>query len=166
MADVFPPERILFFDLEQARRQKRQRSLEEQFYEQVTFICHRDRVLGLITACQTTSTGANTVSQKETLLVQAGFKWKTVTTPKQQERVSALPEGKVSAVKFKGRTYYVYPTATKDRILVGNQSQFNAYKQSLQAQRNQLTGPVFEEETHGPHPIQVQEFDGFGPLGK
>jgi hypothetical protein len=79
-------------------------------------------VLGLITACQTTSTGANTVSQKETLLVQAGFKWKTVTTPKQQERVSALPEGKISAVKFNGRTYYVYPTATKDRILVGNQA--------------------------------------------
>ena len=117
-------------------------------------------VLGLITACQTTSTGANTASQKETLLGQAGFKWKTVTTPKQQERVSALPEGRVSAVKFKGRTYYVYPTATTDRILIGNQAQFNAYKQSLQAQRNQLTGPVFEEEIHGPHPIQVQEFDG------
>src|SRR5438477_10635876 len=121
-------------------------------------------VLGLITACQTTSTGANTASQKETLLVQAGFKRKTVTTPKQQDRVSALSEGKVSAVKFKGRTYYVYPTGTKDRILVGNQAQFNAYKQSLQAQRNQLTGPVLEEEIHGPHPIQVQEFDGFGPL--
>ena len=93
-----------------------------------------------------------------------GSKWKTVTTPKQQDRVSALSEGKVSAVKFKGRTYYVYPTGTKDRILVGNQAQFNAYKQSLQAQRNQLTGPVLEEEIHGPHPIQVQEFDGFGPL--
>src|SRR5437660_6801808 len=75
-----------------------------------------------------------------------------------------IAEGKVSAVKFKGRTYYVYPTGTKDRILVGNQAQFNAYKQSLQAQRNQLTGPVLEEEIHGPHPIQVQEFDGFGPL--
>ena len=94
-----------------------------------------------------------------------GSKWKTVT-PKQQDRVSALPEGKVSAVKFKGRTYYVYPTGTKDRILVGNQAQFNAYKQSLQAQRNQLTGPVLEEEIHGPRPIQVQEFDGFGPLGE
>src|SRR5256885_565889 len=119
-----------------------------------------------ITACQTASTCASTASQKETLLLQAGFKSKTVTTPKQQERVSALPEGKVSAVKYKGRTYYVYPTATKNRILVGNQAQFNAYKQSLQAQRNQLIGPVFEEEIHGPHPIQVQEFDGFGPLGE
>jgi hypothetical protein len=85
---------------------------------------------------------------------------------KQQERVSALAEGKVSAVKYKGRTYYVYPTATKDRILVGTLAQFNAYKQSLQAQRSQLTGPVFEEEIHGPYPIQVREFDGFGPLGE
>jgi hypothetical protein len=41
-------------------------------------------VLGLITACQTTSTGENTASQKETLLEQAGFKWKAVTTPKQR----------------------------------------------------------------------------------
>ena len=71
-----------------------------------------------------------------------------------------MSEGKVSAVKFKERTYYVYPTGTKDRILVGNQAQFNAYKQSLQAQRNQLTGPVLEEEIHGPHPIQVQELTG------
>ena len=122
--------------------------------------------LSLITACQTASTGAGTTSQKETLLVQSGFKWKTVSTPKQQERVSALPEGKVSAVKYKGRTYYVYPTAAKDRILCGTQAQFDAYKQSLQAQRQQLTGPIFQEELYGPHPIQVTEFDGFGPLGE
>ena len=104
--------------------------------------------------------------RKETLLGQAGFKWKTVTTAKQQERVSALPEGKDSALKFKRRTYYVYLSATKDRIPVGNQAQFNAYKQALQAQRNQLTGPVFEEEIHGTHPIQAQEFDRFGSLGE
>jgi len=77
-----------------------------------------------------------------------------------------LPEGKVSAVKYKGRTYYVYPTAAKDRILCGTQAQFDAYKQALQAQRAKLTGPVFEEEIHGPYPIMVREFDGFGPLGE
>jgi hypothetical protein len=125
-------------------------------------------VLSLITACQTGSTGASAAaaSQKEMLLVQSGFKWKTVTTPKQQERVSALPESKISAVKYKGRTYYVYPTATKDRILYGSRAQFDAYKQAVQAQSSQLTGPIFEEELHGRHPIMVQEFDGFGPLGE
>jgi hypothetical protein len=123
-------------------------------------------VLGLITACQTTSTGAGAMAQKETLLLQAVFKAKTVSTPKQQQRISALPEGKVSAVKYQGRTYYVYPTATKDRILCGTQAQFDAYKQALQAQRDKLTGPVFEQEIYGPHPILVRQFDGFGPLGE
>ncbi len=107
----------------------------------------------------------DSVSEGNATLLEAGFKSKTVTTPKQQERVSALPEGKVSAVKYKGRTYYVYPTATKDRILCGTQAQFDAYKQALQAQRAKLTGPVFEPEIHGPHPILVQQFDGFGPAG-
>jgi hypothetical protein len=123
-------------------------------------------ILGLITACQTASTGAGTTSQKETLLVEAGFKWKTVSTPRQHERVSALPEGKVSAVKYKGQRYYVYPTGAKDRILCGTQAQFDAYKQALQGQRQQLTGPTFEEEIRGPHPVLVKEFDGFGPLGE
>ena len=53
--------------------------------------------------------------------MQSGFRAKTVTTPEQQQRVSALSPGKVSTVGYKGKTYYVYPTATKDRILVGNQ---------------------------------------------
>jgi hypothetical protein len=61
--------------------------------------------------------------------------------------------------------YYVYPTATKDRILVGNQAQYNAYKQALVAY-GQTTSPSFVEETHGPHRILIQEFDGFGPLGE
>src|SRR6266513_182531 len=123
--------REFFLTWNKARRQKCQRSLEEQFYEEITLICLAIEVLGLITACQTTSTDANTASQKETLLGQRGPNGKTVTTAKQQERVSALAEGKVSALKFKRRTYYVYLSATKDRIPVGTQAQFNAYKQAL-----------------------------------
>ena len=42
--------------------------------------------------CQSTSTaGGGSVSQKETLLAQAGFKTKTVTTPDQQKLVLLLP---------------------------------------------------------------------------
>jgi hypothetical protein len=123
-------------------------------------------ILGLVTACQTTpGTSAGPMAQKEALLVQAGFKSKSVTTAKQQQRVSALPAGKVSAVKYRGKLYYVYPTATKDRILVGNQAKYNAYRQQLHAQQ-QLTGPVFQEETHGQNPVLIREFDGFGPLGE
>jgi hypothetical protein len=121
--------------------------------------------LGLMSGCQSTAVGPSAASQKENLLLRSGFRAKIVTTPKQQQRVSALPAGKVSTVGYKGKLYYVYPTATKDRILVGNQTQYNAYKQALVAY-GVTTSPDFVEETHGPHRILIQQFDGFGPLGE
>ena len=122
-------------------------------------------LMSLVTACQSTSVGSGTAPQKETLLVQAGFRAKTVTTPKQQERVSALPAGEVSTVGYNGNLYYVYPTATKNRILVGNQTQYNAYKQAVVAY-GLTTSPSFVQDTHGQHRILIQQFDGFGPLGE
>jgi len=122
-------------------------------------------LLGLMCGCQNTAVGTNTESQKETLLVRAGFRAKTVTTPKQQQRVSQLPAGEVSTVTYKGKLYYVYPTATKDRILVGDQTQYNVYKQSVVAY-GLTTSPTFVDVTHGPHRVLIQQFDGFGPLGE
>jgi len=140
-------------------------------------------VLALVAGCQTVATNQAELatSKKEVLLAQAGFKAKTVTTPKQQQQVSLLAVDRVSAVKYKGKLYYVYPTAKKDQILVGNQAQFNAYKQALQAQKTSqqaqpatqrtqqeqqmLQGsPVWTGETAGPRHVDVQVFDGFGPL--
>jgi hypothetical protein len=122
-------------------------------------------LLGLMTACQSPVVGPDEMSQKNTLLLQSGFRPFAVTTPKQQQRVSALPAGKVSLVGYRGTTYYVCPTATKDRILVGNQTQYNAYKQALVAY-GVTTSPSFVQDTHGPHRVLIQEFDGFGPLGE
>jgi len=122
-------------------------------------------LIGFITACQSTAVGPSVASQKERLLVQSGFKAKTVTTPEQRQRASALPPGKVSTVGYHGKLYYVYPTATKDRILVGNQTQYNAYKQAVVAY-GLTTSPDFVQEAHGPHRILIQEFNGFGPLGE
>jgi hypothetical protein len=133
-------------------------------------------VLALIAACQTVATNQAELatSKKENLLAQAGFKAKTVTTPKQQQQVSLLAVDRVSAVKYHGKVYYAFPTGKKDQILVGNQSQFNAYKQSLQAQQptqkaqqeqQMLQGsPVWAGETAGPRHVDVEVFDGFGPL--
>lgn len=121
--------------------------------------------LGLMWGCQSTAVGTSTASQKENLLLRAGFKAKTVTTPKQQQRVSALPAGQVSTVGYGGKLYYVYPTASRDRILVGNRTQYNVYKQSLVAY-GLTTSPSFAEVTHGPHRVLIQQFDGFGPLGE
>ena len=44
------------------------------------------------------------VAQKEALLAQSGFKVITVTTPKQQQAMSGLAQGRVSAVKYNKKT--------------------------------------------------------------
>src|SRR5437588_11412128 len=94
-------------------------------------------ILALVAGCQTMASNQAELatSKKENLLSQAGFKAKTVTTPKQQQQVSLLAVDKVSAVKYHGKLYYVYPTAKKDQILVGRQAQFDAYKQALRAKQ-------------------------------
>src|SRR5205807_8891754 len=93
--------------------------------------------LTLMAACQTVATNNAELaaSKKEFLLAQSGFKVITVTTPKQQQAISGLAQGRCSAVRYNGKLYYVFPTATKDKIYVGRQKQFNAYKQALAAQQ-------------------------------
>jgi hypothetical protein len=144
----------------------------------LTTIASIGAVLALLAACQTTGTGQT--AQKESLLSQSGFKVITVTTPKQQQAVSGLAQGRCSAVTYNGKLYYVYPTGTKDRIYVGRQKQYNAYKQSLQAQQassqpasmaqqgqGQMAGQSLMPtlESAGPHNVEVQQFGGFGPMG-
>src|SRR5206468_11102736 len=137
--------------------------------------------LALMAACQTVATNdAELVaSKKEFLLAQSGFKVITVTTPKQQQAINGLAQYRVSAVKYNGKLYYVFPTAQKDKIYVGKQKQFNAYKQALAAQPGrqqtrqeaqpgqQLINPppTFTYEGAGPHHVEVEQFDGFGPMG-
>ena len=67
--------------------------------------------------------------------------------------------------RIQRKNVFVYPTATKDRILVGNQTQYNAYKQAVVAY-GLTTSPDFVQDTHGRHRILIQEFNGFGPLGE
>jgi hypothetical protein len=147
----------------------------------VTSIAGIGALLALITACQTVATNDAELaaSQKEFLLARSGFKVITVTTPKQQQAISGLAQYRVSAVKYNGKLYYVFPTATKDKIYVGKQKQFNAYKNALAAQQvsqppNQQArpgqqlinpAPTMTYETAGPQHIEVEQFDGFGPMG-
>src|SRR5947208_16493297 len=86
----------------------------------LTSIASAMAVLALITACQTAATNQAelTASKKEFLLAQSGFKLITVTTPKQQQAINGLAQYRVSAVKYNGKLYYVFPTGTKDKIYV------------------------------------------------
>jgi len=135
----------------------------------------------LMAACQTVATNDAELaaSKKEFLLAQSGFKVITVATPKQRQAINGLAQYRVSAVKYNGKLYYVFPTATKDKIYVGRQKQFNAYKSGLAMQQGgqpasqsgqpgqQLMNPAptMAFETAGSQHIEVEQFDGFGPMG-
>src|SRR5438046_2661898 len=145
----------------------------------LTSIASSIAVLELMSACQTTGTGQAAASQKESLLSQSGFKVITVTTPKQQQAIDGLAQYRVSTVRYNGKLYYVFPTATKDKIYVGKQKHYNAYKAALQArlashpaaqqaqpgQQLMNPAPTMTYETAGPQHIEVQQFNGFGPMG-
>src|SRR5712672_3313244 len=139
----------------------------------VTSIAGIGALLALITACQTVATNDAelTASKKEFLLAQSGFKVITVTTAKQQQAINGLAQYSISAVKYQGKSYYVYPTRTKDKIYVGKQKQLNAYNRALAAQQAQVSQqgmnppPTMTFQGHGPHQIVAEEFDGFGPMG-
>jgi hypothetical protein len=147
----------------------------------LTSIASAVAILTLMAACQTVATNNAELaaSKKEFLLAQSGFKVITVTTPKQQQAINGLAQYRVSAVKYQGKLYYVFPTATKDKIYVGKQKQYSAYKSALGAQQGgqqasqqtqpgqQLINPppTMTYETAGPNHIEVDEFDGFGPMG-
>src|SRR5438034_10133305 len=94
----------------------------------LTSIASAMAALALIAACQTVSTNQAELaaSKKEFLLAQSGFKVITVTTAKQQQAINGLAQYRVSAVKYNGKLYYVFQTATKDKINFGNQKQFDA----------------------------------------
>jgi hypothetical protein len=147
----------------------------------LTSVVGATAALALMTACQTVATNQSELaaSKKEFLLAQSGFKVITVTTPKQQQAVSGLAQGRCSAVTYNGKLYYVYPTATKDKVYVGRQKQFTAYKQALAAQQPSQPASMAQQgqqqmagqslmptlETAGPHNVEVQQFGGFGPMG-
>ena len=92
-------------------------------------------VLLLIFASEATAASGSEISRKEALLAQSGFKIVTVTTPKQKEAVNGLAQGRCSAVTFNKKLFYVFPTATKDKIYVGKQKQFDRYKKAIAAQQ-------------------------------
>jgi hypothetical protein len=115
-------------------------------------------LVSLLGACATTAS-----PRAENVLLSAGFKAKVATTAKQREELQTLPEGKISAVRQKGKTFYIYPDAPHNQIYVGNKEQYQAYK-NLVGQQPTSPGPIqFEAYAPGGN-ISVREFYGWAPF--
>src|SRR5262245_16591687 len=115
--------------------------------------------MALIAACQTVATNQAELvaSKKEFLLVQSGFKMITVTTPKQQQAINGLAQYRVSAVKYNGKLYYVFPTAKQYKIYVGKQKQFDAYKKALTAPQPSQPASQPGQQLMNPPPTMTYE---------
>ena len=72
--------------------------------------------------------------QKEKLLSTAGFKTISVSTPEEQQHLRTLKHDKITAVTRNGKTYYVFPDPAHNQYYVGDQAQYQHYRQ-LRAQQ-------------------------------
>ena len=61
-------------------------------------------------------------------LAAAGFKLVDAKTQLQQERVQALPQGRVSWFQVTGQTFYVYPDSAKKQLYIGTQKEYDTYR--------------------------------------
>jgi hypothetical protein len=81
-------------------------------------------LLALAVGCTSTQT-----QSKENLLIAAGFKVIVPRTAIQQQKLQALPAGKVTLVQKEGKTYYVFPDAANNQAYVGGPQEYQTYKQ-------------------------------------
>ena len=73
--------------------------------------------------------GCATTQHTETFLTAAGFKVITPATPKQEQKLKALPPDKITTVVRNGKTYYVFPDVAHNRAYLGTP---DAYQNFLQ----------------------------------
>jgi hypothetical protein len=72
--------------------------------------------------------GCASTHQTENLLSAAGFKVVVANTPQRQQHLKTLRPNKVTVVHRKGKTYYVYADPAHNLIYVGNQFQYDQYR--------------------------------------
>jgi hypothetical protein len=87
--------------------------------------------------------------QKEKLLTQAGFRTSGVSTPEGQQHLKTLTPGKITPVKRGAKTYYIFPDPAHNRVYVGDQAQYQKYRQLRSEQKlteEQIAAQVNTEE--------------------
>jgi len=85
--------------------------------------------------------GCANIQQTENLLSEAGFRTIIMTNPQQQQ----LRPYKVTVAERNGETSYVYADPARKQIYVGNQSQYQRYRQlqeQVWAAQQSYTPPV------------------------
>jgi len=82
----------------------------------------------ILLLCMTGLVACSNLSEKRTLLAAAGFKTIPATTPAQLAKLNSLKSGKVVPLVGKKGTVYVFADTARKALLVGNSSQYEAYR--------------------------------------
>jgi hypothetical protein len=80
----------------------------------------------LLLGCASTQTS---MQNKESMLAASGFKTITPKTAAQQQKLQNLPQGKVTMIQKKGKTYYIFPDPAHNLAYVGGPNQYQQYQQ-------------------------------------
>src|SRR5213596_3246189 len=80
----------------------------------------------VLAGCASTQTSTQ---NRESMLVATGFKVITPKTAAQQQKLRALPPGKVTMIQKGGKTYYVFPDPANNRAYIGRPKEYQAYQQ-------------------------------------
>jgi outer membrane murein-binding lipoprotein Lpp len=73
--------------------------------------------------------GCHSLQKKEQLLSTAGFRSITPATAAQAAHLKTLPQDHLIPVTKHGQTLFILADAKQNRLYIGNQSQYTAYKQ-------------------------------------
>lgn len=84
-------------------------------------------LLALVAGCAST----RQVKQTEQMLTQAGFKTIAASSEKQVKHLQTLPVDKLTVVKLKDKTIYVFPDPAHNQIYVGSLPEYQNYQQIL-----------------------------------
>lgn len=87
--------------------------------------------LSTILALLILAAGCATAKHTESMLSAAGFKVVAASTLKQEQKLLALPPGKIIQTQRNGKTYYVFPDAAHNQIYLGTKREYQNYQQML-----------------------------------
>jgi hypothetical protein len=121
------------------------------------------RILSII-ALLAAAGGCATTESTENLLVAAGFKVVTPKTAAQQQRLTALPPGKVSSLRKSGKTYYIFPDVANNQAYVGGPKQYQAY-QKLRLEKQMADEKLEAAEMDMDASMEWDAWGGWGMWG-
>lgn len=112
----------------------------------------------ILILCVAGLAACSNVSEKRSLLATAGFKTIPVTTPAQLAKLNSLKSGKVVPLAGKKGTIYLFADTAKKALMVGNASQYEAYRK-LKVSQQKIDAKLLDAQVN----MDDSDWNAWGP---